>query len=450
MYYMPVKNRSSLGEFFEHGPSLWRWVKYGHGKSVPYVDPFSADSLTAPAAPFVSKRISNLLTKPLSLPSILQNRAVCFRRAAMYFSSAYDDYGNGYPGDGYLFFMDPYFTEGSFPQCITMEEFHFYNYIYSYRNLIGPALYKNLSGLRGRSILAILYEYRSHIFSDALFFKTLNNFSKSKLSREEFGLVLLGRLLGRPLKNPGTGTGEFAFLTLENVLTLLEAYTLEAARHILFGPAANPRRIINSINLVIETRSLIEGALPRRFTSPAELLRYHDQEAGNRRNKNAKWLLCSEYKWPDKLVDLVNSVSAGEWRIPISPFELISRSKTHSNCVDSYIERHFKKPHITETEPSPHKKLLLFSDEAEAEIYLYFAKPDKADTPADKPADNNSGKPVCVRTEIMQCKTIRNKDYPSLIPERLCAAFIGCGIDLFEASVAVVQEEAQVVAGWPS
>jgi len=433
MYDTPVKERAPLSEFFEHGPSLWRWIKYGHGKSVPYIDPFSKDSLTAHAAPFVNKRIDNLMAKPLSLPQILQNRAVCFCGASKCFASTRNDHGIRYPGDGYVFFMDTYFTEGVNLRHIKPEAYNFYNYIYSYRNLISPALYKYLSDLRRSPIIALLYEYRLHIFKDTSLFDTFNKHCASKLSQEDLGLVLLGRLLGHPLINPGAETGDYEYLKLDDVICLLEAYTLNAVRNILFGPTASRQRIVNSMNLVIETRALTEQPLPHRFTSPSALQRYHDEEARRRTNRNNSIedeISCSEYTWPDELVYLVNLVSDGEWRIPVRPDKIKARGRAHHNCIGAYVDRHFNKPNINESAPFPHKKLLVFSDEAEAEIHLYFAKPNTADNAEEKTSD----KALCVRSKLIQCKTMNNEVYPSLIPERLCATFIGCEIDLFEAS----------------
>ncbi|MCL2557792.1 MAG: PcfJ domain-containing protein [Treponema sp.] len=419
-----------LRDFYLKGPSLWRWVKYGHGKAVIYDDPFSKKSLTAPSAPHVQKRIQSLMTKPLSLPSILQNRALLFLSSSDLFSNATEAL-NAYPGDGYLFFMDPYFTADSrHPRYASREAFSFYNYLYSYRDLMTPALFKHLSRISSKTSIHVLYEYRFNIFRETYFFNELNILCAKKPSQEEFELALLERLIGHYQKNTEAKAKIPKELHITHVMSLLEAYDIEAVRRILFGPSANLQSIMNSVSLVTETRSLINGPLPQKFTSPSALRIFHDVEAERLlaiAQENNPALSC-EYSWHPELVDLVDAVCEGAWRIPVTPFELIFRGNSHLNCIGSYFNRHFAKPSQGAAKALPRKTLIVLSDEAEAEIQISFEKKDRAD----KSTGEVSSALVCSRAKVIQCKTKFNRNYPTLAPERICAALKGRDAGIFE------------------
>ena len=147
--YLNKENRLSLEEFYSRGPSLWRWIKFGHGKSTPYVSPFSKESLTAAPAPHIQDRIDLLIKRPMNLPSILKNRGVLFFNRAKSFPIGPNGMTRNYMGDGYVFFMDMYFTEGSgLPQIVAPIVSNFYNYLYSYRCLLTPPLFVCLSRIR--------------------------------------------------------------------------------------------------------------------------------------------------------------------------------------------------------------------------------------------------------------------------------------------------------------
>lgn len=424
--YASIKTGRSLHEFYERGPSLWRWVKYGHGKSVPYVNPFSRESLTAPSAPFIEKRINFVMTRPHDLPSILQNRALRFHNIFKR-NQANAGIHHEYPGDGYVFFMDRNFIENYYPRHVNPVTIHLYNYLYSYRHLMTPALFDHLSGLRGTSfreisIIPVLYEYRFRIFKDTSFFDTLNSYCKTKHHQEAFESVLISRLLGHAPKDI-VEANEIVHLPLNSILTLLNAYTLESVKRILFNPNTTSQHIRNSVSLVTETISLIHHPLPHKFTSPFALRRFHNIEAMRilniARAGDPNW--SREYEWPSGLVDLIESISEGEWHIPVMPIELVIRGENHHNCIGSYIDDHFEKPAIDTSDLILYKTLILLSEEAEAELLLVFEKQDSTD----KPTGAGASKTVCIHSRLVQCKTMYNKEYVSPIPERICAALIG-------------------------
>jgi len=421
----------SFQEFFERCPSLWRWVKYGHDHSTYYVNPFSKESLTAPSAPFVKERIERLITHPLTLPSILHNRALRFLNSSKHFS-AYLNAMDNYPGDGYIFFMDPYFG-GNCPRFVSKTTFHFFNFLYSYRHLISPASFEHLAGLRSESLIQVLYEYRSCIFKNTSFFSALDEFCKTKRRQKEFDFFLLSRLLGRTLENTRDASKKPAYLQLNQIITLLEAYTIEAVRRIMFSPHAVRRRIINYINLVNETRSLINGPLPCKYTSPAALQRFHDAQAERLSNiaREKEPNLFLEYEWPCELVKLIDEFTKGEWYIPVRRVELKTRGQIHHNCVGAYVERHFHEPKFTKHVTVHAKTLILLSGEAEAEIQIFLQRQDSTD----KSTGKNCFKIVCIGSTLAQCKTRFNAFYSSPILKRLCDVFKGMDARLFMPSL---------------
>jgi len=382
--------------------------------------------------PHVQNRIANLMTKPLSLPSILRNRALRFSSAFSRFPNN-PNFPNEYPGDGYVFFMDPFYAVDSrHPRYIGMKVFSFYNYLYSYRNLVTPPLFKHLSGMSSQALVHVLYDYRSIVFRDISFFNKLNTLCKTKPSQEEFEMVLLNRLLGHSQKTAISQAVVSGEINVAHIMILLEAYTIEAVRRILFGPNATYRRIMDSVNLVTETQSMIDGHLPQKFTSPSALQIFHDAEAirllGIVREKERN--LTRKYFWHSELVNLVDLVSEGKWHVPVWPDELISRGTIHRNCIGTYVGRHFQKLTWIEIGKFAHKLLIVMSAEAEAELHLFFEKQDIVD------GSTGQGETVfvCTRAQIKQCKTKYNNDYPPIVPERLCAVFVGLKAELFVPS----------------
>jgi hypothetical protein len=419
--------------FYKSGSSLWRWVKYGHGKSTPYVDPFSKDSLTAPCAPYINNRIKYLMTNLKSLPSILKDRATNFMEASRNFPVNPNSIHN-YPGDGYVFFMDPYFFGYHYPRHTNLEVFNFYNYLYSYRHLITPAFFNYLTSLKDSiAKIQIFYEHRSRIFRDTSYFDELNKYCYNKHYQKMIEFAFLSRMFGHSLYNVAVKLNISASLFLFHIYTLLEGFTLTAAKRILFSPQATCQSIMNSVNLIADTRSLINNPLPQKFASIPALQAFHNA-AGEHLLRVAQKKepdLNREYKWQSELVQVIGLMGEGEWYIPVRPIELIIRGKCHCNCIGSYFRRHFKKPNTNTHKAEPHKTLILFSDEAEAEFHLFFEK----QSSGDKLTGKTISKTVCTASRLIQCKTKYNKAYPSAIPARLCDAFKGCDISLFTPSL---------------
>jgi len=414
--------------FYKTGSSLWRFVKYGHGKSTNYVDPFSEASLTAPCAPYIEKRIENLMHDPNKLPPLFQERAANFLKSSVYFPV---NNTNNYPGDGYLFFMDPFFLYDP-PTHTDPNVFEFYNYLYSYRHLLSRKLFDFLIKINWDTTkIKLFYGHRSRIFKNTSAFDMYNKLCNMSNYQIRIELAFLSRMFGRSLINISIELGIPVLHFLSYIYELLEDFTLNASKRILFNPQATRQSIINSINLIRDTKSLINRPLPQKFDSVNALQTYHDNamEFIYRETKKKRADLKREYSWDCQLVELINTVSEGQWYIPICPEELIRRGIDHHNCVGSYFERHFKEPDISGKVLS--KTLILFSDEAEAEIRLVF----KSDKNEDKKTSENIINTVCTNSRLMQCKTRYNKLYPPDIPERLCAAFIGCNVNIFTPSV---------------
>ena len=221
---------------------------------------------------------------------------------------------------------------------------------------------------------------------------------------------------------------------MPNIFTLFEGFTYTAVKRILFNQDVTQHSITRAVNLVRDTCRLINRLLPQKYTSIAELQRFHDSETERLINLSMKMHphFYIEYAWSRELVNLVNEISEGKWYIPVRPSELKLRGKSHKNCVGGYIDRHFAKPIVDSNDKTSHKLLILLSDEAEAEIYLYF----KTETKKNKDSLNDAPeKRVCYSSKLVQCKTKFNKVYPSDIPVLLCKAFVGCDIRYFEPLV---------------
>jgi hypothetical protein len=421
--YAQPKVNSSLRDFYRSGPSIWRYIKYDHSKSLDYVEPFSKNSLTASATLDVNKRIKILMTKPLSLPSILHNRALRFDKASRYFPTGTKDLYN-YPGDGYVFFVDPFLAIDSHFQYFNPAVFFLYNYLYSYRHLITPPLFKYLTKIRG-VLINILYEYRLLVFKDISFFVLLNKICKNKITQEEFEFILLKRLI------EGSGTCNrndsciIEQIKVSQIEVLLNSYTLDAVKRILLNPNVTSQRISSSINLATDTISLTERSLPYKFSSPSALQKYHDTESERLLRKKIKGKeseLLREFIWPVELVSLINTATKGEWYIPVSPIELLSRGNFHKNCIGNYFKKHFSKPVLDKSKSGYRKTLILFSDEAEAEFQFFLKK------------DEKTKKIICTHSWLIQCRTKFNKEYLAPVLINLCDLFKGNRLNAFTPS----------------
>ena len=421
--YKQSRTGFSLGEFYRNGPSIWRYIKYGHIKSPDYVDPFTEKSLLATATLDVNKRIINLLTKPISLPSILQNRALRFLKASRYFPAGPKDILN-YPGDGYVFFVDPFLAIDSYFQFLNPAVYFLYNYLYSYRHLITPSLFKYITNLKG-SIITIIFEYRFLIFKDTSFFVKLNEKCKSKITQEEFELILLKHLFEDSVKCSNNIIFLLDQINLSQIQILLKSYTLDAIKRILFSPGASVQRLANSINIATDTISLSQQSLPYKFSSPSALQRYHDAESDRLLRKKIERYsseLLREYTWPVELVSLIDEVTNGKWYIPVSPVELLSRGNSHKNCIGNYFKKHFSKPIQEKSKLGYRKTLILLSEEAEVEFQFFFKKGD-------------TKKIICTNSWLIQCRTRFNKEYAAPILVELRDLFIGCSINNFVPSI---------------
>ena len=434
--YNPV---FSPDNFYRNGSSLWRWVKYGHGKTTPYVDPFSKDSLNAPRViedygKQVNRRIHNLMTDPQKLPPEFNERASNFIKASENFPVIPGSIRN-YPGDGYVFFMDHYFFGNYYPRHTNPKVFNFYNYLYSYRPFLTLPLFNYFTGLRNDiNKIEIYYEHRSIIFKDKKIFEESDKYNNSKHYLKMIEFFLFDRLLGHPIiKHPffnisvRLNTGKSQLLSC--ILTLLEGFTLAAVKRILFNQNATSQSVMNSVNLVRETCSLINRPVPEKYGSIAALQIFHDAEAENllRKAREKRPSIYREYTWDNGLVQLIDSACEGKWYLPVSPIELIERGNCHHNCIGSYYAEHFKEPAYDTYRNGIRKTLILLSNEAEAEFRLHFEKREKKN----KTTGEIITETVCSSCSLVQCKTGYNKAYPFEIRDSLFAAFKGCDIGLF-------------------
>jgi len=413
--------------FFKDGSSLWRWIKYGQSKSVLYRDPFSMESHKSPPVPNIQKRIERLMTKPETLPSKFKERAACFADAAKGFPACAEvGAGYYYPGDGYVFFMDRFFIGSVFPRHTNPVVFDFYNYIYSYRHLMTPILFDYFSNLKNcLSKIRLFHQYRSLLFKDTSVFAKLNVLCKKKCSQEILELLLISRIFRRPLGNLAKELNASLTVLINQLITLLDSYTLKGVKRILFSSQATCKSVTTAINFVIETRSLINNELPHKFDSITSLKKFHDAESLRllEIEKSKQPDLFIEYTWESKLTDLIFATCEGLWKLPVKPVELVIRGIKHRNCVGSYYGRHFDIPNPN-AKKTAHKVIVLFSQEAEAEFQLFFKK---------KIAENNlsTDKYICSSVKLNQCKTRGNRGYSPEIPVRLLSVFAGCDMNLF-------------------
>jgi len=297
----------------------------------------------------------------------------------------FQEWFRSWPGDGVLFFHDVLLSELSGVYCkdtLRPDEYNkLFNYLYSFKSDFTAVSRGALAAfLLDCPYLAVpLYKYRKQFDTKA--FNTLVQKTLYHRSFPDFTVGEAGKHIARFIWN--------AILSYKAPLDVCDntmfmhlyySYTDTAMRRFFLlstAKSAVKQHIQAAFNAYKQTSLLLNcwtekiSILYRRnrvipqMSSIKAMIKYHDLKTEEMiaEQRNADKM---KYSW-EELTKVIQDVSP-EWYLPEYPSDIRLRGQQHHNCIGGYVDRHFA-PVIDNM-----KMLLLFTDECEAEVHVYFGE----------------------------------------------------------------------------